>query len=79
MFGITAYLNKVKDIEWIIKEEEVEELGDTLCVEFERKGKYYVVSKINYSAMDVLVGLEHVDLSMAKTGNRIVIKVLKLN
>lgn len=78
MFGFHQYLDKIYKIKWVMLDSEVETLSEKMFVEFEKVNHYFVIKNINYSFVDILLGLEEVEFEFKKTKHDLILKILKI-
>ena len=78
MIGFQKYLNKLYDVHWIFDNKHKRDLEDLMFTEFEQKNDYFVIKKIKYTYVDLLLGLEELDFEMQKSNDSITLKILNL-
>ena len=77
MFALNKYLEKLYEVKWKFSADKQKNLEDLLFVEFEQKDDgYFVINKIIYTAIDILVGLEDLDLVISKVKNNITLELI---
>ena len=77
MFALNAYLDKVYDVIWQFPPHYKDDLEKTLYVEFEhQQHNQYKIKKIRYTVVDILLGLEEMKLTIDKTSDNIIIKII---
>ena len=77
MFALNKYLEKLYEVKWKFSADKQKDLEELLFVEFEQKDDgYFVINKIIYTAIDILVGLEDLDLVISKVKNNITLELI---
>ena len=78
MLNIANSIDRLMKVKWIIPDEsKVKDLEALLNVEFEKSNeKYYLIKNINYTALDVIFGLDELDFAVVKRGEEITVKIL---
>ena len=68
MFGLTKYVDKLYDIKWFINEDELQDIEQLLYCKFtkERSKKYYKIGQIQYTYIDILLGMEELEFVFEK-------------
>ena len=67
MLNLQAYLSKAFEVQWYFNENDLNDLESLLFVRFERKNDYYVINKLQYTYLDLLLGLEDMEFEMVAT------------
>ena len=75
MFGLQKYITKLNEIEWHFADEMKDTLQDIFLVEFEKNENYFTLTKVLYTYVDILEGLEDLDFTLTKKGDIIQIKI----
>ena len=78
MLNLQAYLSKVFEVQWYFNDSDLNDLESLLFVRFERKNDHYLISKLQYTYLDLLLGLEDMEFEIKKIGNEIKLKILKI-
>ena len=77
MFALNKYLEKLYEIKWKFSADKQKNLEELLFVEFQQKENgYFVINKIIYTAIDILLGLEELDLVITKVKNEIILELV---
>ena len=78
MFGLQKYLDKLYEIKWYFKKTEWGDLESLLFVEFDVEDDHYVIRKIKYTYVDILLALEDMDFTFKKENNEYKLIILKI-
>ena len=78
MFGVQKYFNMLVNTKWYFPEHQQKDLEDLLYVDFDKKEDYFVLKKIRYTVMDILLALEDMDIEIKKNGDEVKLKILKV-
>ena len=78
MLQLHSYLDKINEIKWYFNHLDRGDLESLLFVEFERIDDYYVIKKVQYTYIDILLALEDMDFEIIKTNKEIKLKILKI-
>ena len=78
MFGFQKYLDKLYEIKWFFKKDEWSDLESLLFVEFEPMDDHYVITKVKYTYVDILLGLEDMDFTLKKENGSVKLIILKI-
>ena len=78
MFGLNAYIDKIYDIKWYVKNHDIGDLEKLLYIDFEAVDDYYLIKNIRYTFVDILLGLEEVDFTFKKEGEDYKLIILKI-
>ena len=72
-------MDRFSHIQWDIQDSDVETLEHKLYVQFKKHTDgFYRISDISYTYIDILIGLEDVDMTLVKRGDLIRIKICKI-
>ena len=77
MFGLSPYIDKIFEIEWLFPTKDKKDLESLLFVEFETIGNNkHKIKTVKYTYVDILLGLEELNFTFEKLNDkyRIVIK-----
>ena len=78
MLGIVKYLPKIYEIKWIFDDKDLSDLQQLLYVQFKKENEHYLIETIQYTYVDILLGLEDVDFKLTKTVDGITLKIMKI-
>ena len=67
MFGLSPYIDKIFEIEWLFPTKDKKDLESLLFVEFDTIGNNkHKIKTVKYTYVDVLLGLEELDFQLIK-------------
>ena len=68
MFGLTKYVDKLYDIKWFINNDDLQDIEQLLYCKFtkERSKNYYKLGEIQYTYIDILLGMEELEFVFEK-------------
>ena len=78
MFGVQKYFNMLIDTKWYFDKNQKNDIEDLLYVDFKEKDDYFVLERIRYTVMDILLALEDMDIEVKKVGDEIRLTILKI-
>ena len=78
MFSFHTSLNKIYEIKWKITKSQSDILASKLYVEFKPENDYYIIDKILYTYVDILVGLFDIDFELIKQNGEITLNIIKM-
>lgn len=78
MFGLQKYLTQIYDIKWYFNIKDKDDLEDLMYVDFETCDGYFLIKKIRYTYIDILLALEDMKFELKKNDDGIKIKILKI-
>ena len=78
MLQLHSYLDRINEIKWYFNDMYRRDLESLLFVEFERIENYYVIKKVKYTYIDILLALEEMDFEIIKTNKEIRLKILNI-
>ena len=78
MLQLHSYLNKLYDIQWYFNDKGKSDPESLLFVRFEANGDHFVIKNVQYTYVDILLGLEGMDFEITKKHNDIKLKILKI-
>ena len=76
MFGLQKYLDKIFKIKWIFDSSQKNDIESSLYAKFKKNNDHFLIQKIHYSYVDVLLGLEHMNFEIIKNGDGMSIKIM---
>ena len=78
MFGLQKYIYLIDKIKWYFPSQLKDELEQILYVDFGFDKTHYYIQKVKFSYVDILLGLEDLDFELTKSGEDVMIKILKI-
>jgi hypothetical protein len=78
MFGLHKYLDKLFKIKWYFEKKDQPILEEILLVEFKENDDNFLVEKVHYTYVDILLGLEEFDFTITKKDEDIKLKINKI-
>ena len=78
MFGLQKYIDNLFSIKWYFKDDYLELLEEVSLAYFEKTNDHYILKQIQYTYMDLLLGLEQMDFVIKKNGDEISITITKI-
>ena len=78
MFGLHKYLNRIYEIKWYFPAHDKRTLEQLLYVEFTPTEDYFLVTKVHYTYVDILLGLEDFDFTVTKSNDDIKLRINKI-
>ena len=78
MLQLHSYLNKLYKIQWYFNEKDKLDLESLLFVKFKQVNDYYLINNVQYTYVDILLGLEDMNFEIIKTDKEVKLKILKI-
>ena len=78
MLQLHSYLNKLYKIQWYFNEKDKLDLESLLFVKFKQVNDYYLINNVQYTYIDILLGLEDMNFEIIKTDKEVKLKILKI-
>ena len=78
MLQLHSYLNKLYKIQWYFNEKDKLDLESLLFVKFKQVNDYYLIDNVQYTYVDILLGLEEMNFEILKTDKEVKLKILKI-
>ena len=78
MLQLHSYLNKLYKIQWYFNEKDKLDLESLLFVKFKQVNDYYLIDNVQYTYVDILLGLEDMNFEIIKTDKEVKLKILKI-
>ena len=78
MLQLHSYLNKLYKIQWYFNEKDKLDLESLLFVKFKQVNDYYLIDNVQYTYVDILLGLEDMNFEIIKTEREVKLKILKI-
>ena len=78
MFGVQKYFNMLVNSKWYFDESKKNDIEDLLYVDFKKVDDHFVLERIRYTVMDILLAIEEMDVVIKKVGQEIQIKIINI-
>ena len=78
MFGLQKYVDNLFLVKWYFKEDYQEPIESILLARFKKVNNHYKLEEVQYTYMDLLLGMEQMDFTLKKTGDDITINITKI-
>ena len=83
MFGFQKYLDKLFQIKWYFDEKKLHDIEQICYVKFKQantdgKDPYFLLDKILYTYVDILLGLEDMEFTFSKQNDDYILKIIKI-
>ena len=78
MLQLHSYINKIHKIQWYFNDKDKRDLESLLFVKFEKENDYYKIKTIEYTYIDILLGIEEMEFEFSKQNNEIKLRILKI-
>lgn len=73
-----SFLNKLYEIKWKITQSQADILASKFYVEFKQENDYYMIDKILYTFVDILIGLFDIDFELIQQNGEMTVNILKM-
>ena len=78
MFGLNKYIDKIYEIQWKFDIQQQKKFEELFYVKFQQNEKgNFQISEIDYSYVDILIGLEEINFIFTKYNNEYNIEIIK--
>ena len=78
MFGFQKYLDQIYQIKWYFNASDLTDIEQLLYVTFKSQNDYYLLDRIHYTYIDILLGLEEMEFEFTKQTDDLKLKILKI-
>lgn len=77
MFGLTKYIDKIFEVKWYFDDNSLQDLESLLFCKFTKdtEQKCYMLNEIQYTYVDVLLGLEELNFTFEKCNDNYLLKI----